>query len=84
MNVPLSTINDTLGSFKTHERPKILAKTDRPRKSTSRIGQVIARMVENSGSPSAGDITKELDKLDIAYIHPNTVKNRLIENDLHG
>ena len=44
----------------------------------------ILRMAEISETPCAVDIANELSNLNLASVHPNTVRNRLKEKNLHG
>jgi len=84
LNIPQSTISRTLKRIKCTRSLKSLPRTSRPRKTTSRIDDKILRMAEISETPCAIDIANELANLHLANVHPNTVRNRLNEKDLHG
>jgi len=84
LKISKSTISDTLARYRSRGTIQNLPRTGRPRCTTSRIDQKIVRMAENSDKPCAVDIAKELAKLNIVSVHPNTVKNRLKETGLQG
>jgi transposase len=79
-----STIADVLRSIEVRLSREKAPRSGRPKKTSSRLDQKIVRMAENSDSPNAVDIAKQLAELNLANISPQTVRRRLYEANLHG
>ena len=84
LQIPKSSVHNTLVRLNNYNTLKSLARTGRPRKTTKRVDAKILNLCKSSETPSAVDIAIELEKMKLADISPRTVRNRLHEHDLYG